>query len=291
MQSNSDLIETAQLALLMEKQSASLRLIDMASGPSGVPQPGLAEYREEHIPGAIYFNFHDTADKECPGKVCDEKTFVEYAKQRHIRKTDLIVCYDHKGVILSPRPWFVFRLFGAQNVKVLNGGLPKWKAEGRPIEKGEPPAIGGSGADKEGDYDYKQNKEMLVDIGYVNSIIPELLSGKKEVFLVDARWPEAFGGTKPESIPGMRAGHVKGAVNIPAGMFIAKDGISFKSIEEVKEIFESKGVRLDKKVISMCMMGVLASSVLFNLWRLGKKDLVMYNGNWREYGLKPEPNL
>eukprot|EP00826_Nyctotherus_ovalis_P041058 TRINITY_DN4096_c0_g1_i2.p1 TRINITY_DN4096_c0_g1~~TRINITY_DN4096_c0_g1_i2.p1 ORF type:complete len:133 (-),score=24.95 TRINITY_DN4096_c0_g1_i2:143-541(-) len=132
---------------------------------------------------------------------------------------------------------------------------------------------------------------MLVNIDYVNSIISELLSDKKEVFLVDARGPEVFSGTKPESIPGMRAGHVKGAVNIPASTFIAKDGITFKNIEEVKEIFESRGVKLDKKVISMCMMGVAASSILFNLWQLGKKDLAMYNGNWREYGLKPEPNL
>jgi len=290
MEINNDLIETAELAALIEKKTPNLKLLEVSANPPNLPEPGLAEYKEEHLPGAIYFNYHVTANKECPGKIGDEKVFVDYVKEKKIRKSDLIVCYDHKGVIQSPRLWFIFRLHGAQNVKVLNGGLVKWKSEGHSTEKGDSPVVVyPSDPDKEDSYDYKRNPEMLVNVDYINSVIPELTSGKGDIFLIDTRPSENFNGTKPEPIEGMRAGHVKGAINMPTSTFLGADGITLKSIEEVKKVFESKGVRIDKKIISMCMRGVNASVIMFNLWRLGKKDIIMYDGNWYEYGLRPEP--
>lgn len=287
MKASSDLIETTELASLIEEKTPNLKLLDVSLNPASSPEPGLAEYKEEHLPGAIYFNYHITADKEYPGKIGDEKVFAKYAKEKKIKKNDLIVCYDHTGVIQASRLWFIFKLHGAPNVKVLNGGLAKWKLEGRALEKGDISSVA-IGSDEADAYDYKRNPEMLVDIDYINSIIPELTSGKGNIFLLDSRPPENFNGTNPEPIKGMRAGHVKGAINIPVTRFIAGDGMTFKSIEEIKKIFESKGVNVDKRIIGMCMRGVTSCVILFSLWRMGKKEITLYNGNWYEYGLKPE---
>lgn len=289
---DTDLIETSELAQLLDSKKPNIRIIDGAMFPPGDPRNGLAEYKKEHIPGAFFFDSALWTDKtqKFPNKTPTEAIFIENCKKMRIRKSDLIICYDHLGILGGARAWFIFRMFGAENVKILNGGLQKWKNEKRKTEQSEKPIELPLDPDKPGDYDYKKNNEMIVNIDKLYQIIADLGHKKSEAYILDARPAEKFNGTVPETRPGLRLGHMPFAINIPYKEFSNPDGTQ-KSIEDTKKVFEKYGVNIEKPIIASCQQGTTSCNILHALKRLGKKDLVLYDGGWNEYGSLPEPDF
>ncbi len=203
-------------------------------------------------------------------------------RQLRIKKNDLIICFDHAGIFSAPRVWFTFRTFGAPNVRVMDGGLAAWKAHKFPITPGlQLPLVPDMNQKK--DYKYVKAEENIVDMKTVNEIFPKVLMGKLEHAILDARAPERFRGEAPEPRPGLRRGHIPGSINVPFKELLNADGITMKSIPELKEYFAKKKVDLTKPVTASCGSGLSACVILLALHRAGATNISLYDGSWSEY--------
>jgi thiosulfate/3-mercaptopyruvate sulfurtransferase len=187
---------------------------------------------------------------------------------------DTVVAYDSLGLYSAPRVWWTFRLFGAKNVYILDGGLPQWKAEGRPIEIGDtqrPPK--------------KFNAEMNVNAVAMTDDVRMALADE-HTQVVDARSPERFSGKAPEPRPDLRSGHMPGAFNLPYGRLIENGRLI--SRERITAAFKDAGVDLDKPIITSCGSGVTAAILTFALEALGKDAKRLYDGSWAEWASRPD---
>jgi thiosulfate/3-mercaptopyruvate sulfurtransferase len=184
-----------------------------------------------------------------------------------------VIC-DDSAVRTSARGWFVFRLHGRGEVAILDGGLGKWRNEGRPLESG--PSRGGRGVvtPASGPGAVRSKADMLAN----------LESGAEQV--LDARGPGRFTGAEPEIRPGMPSGHIPGSRNLPFGGVLEPDG-TFKDEAGLRAAFAEAGIDLDRPVVTTCGSGVTAAVLLFALDRLGKGDVALYDGSWSEWGADP----
>ena len=258
-----------------------IKIIDATYKMPGVTPLPADDFLAAHIPGAGFFDVNAIADRNDlrPHMYPSAEQYARYVGALGISSGDTVVAYDAGGWVAAPRAWWMFLSFGHLDVKVLDGGLQKWKAEGRPVESG---AVTPRSAKFEAKLDpgFVRNKEQLLG---------NLETRKEQV--VDARPRPRFEGTVVEPWPGRRSGHIPGSRNVPyAELFDAKTG-AMKPLEELRKAFSGAGVDLAKPIVTSCGSGVSALVLTLALYRLGVRGSALYDGSWAEWGLPDGPPL
>lgn len=266
------IVETDWLASRLN--SPGLVVLDGSMHLPTAKRDAKAEYRAEHIPGAIFFDIDEISDEASPlpHMLPSAAKFASRLKSMGIGDGMKIVVYDSEGLYSAARVWWMFRVMGHDDVAVLNGGLKKWKAEGRPLEDGIPPKR------SERHFTARYHADLVRNVDDVKALI-----GQSGVQIVDARAAARFEGTAPEPRAGLRAGHIPGSRNVPFTTLLQPDG-TLKPVAELKKIFDGAKVDIDKPVVTSCGSGVTAGVVAFALAMLGRPDVAVYDGSWVEWG-------
>lgn len=267
---NSPLISTNWLA-----EHISDPNVVVVDGSWHMPATGRdphAEYLTSHLPGAVFFGIDDIADKttKLPHMLPTPEEFARAVGALGIAEIDIIVAYDEAGTTSAARVWWEFSIMGARDVRVLDGGAPKWRAEGRPTEAGEvkrPPKI----------FHPSFQPALVVDFSGVLN-----LTQSRARTIVDARSEARFKGEAPEPRPGLAPGHIPGSLNVPA-TGLAVDG-KLRPANELKAIFEQAGVDVSKPIVTSCGSGIAASTLALALQIAGADDVAVYDGSWTEWG-------
>ena len=232
-----------------------------------------AEFLTGHIPGAQRFDIDAISDKSnsLPHMLPSPEQFAQQVGALGVGDGMTIVLYDGIGLYGAARVWWTFRAFGSDNVRVLDGGMPKWKAENRPLETGRAkPRTAKT-------FTAKFNRNMVASIDDVQKVLLD-----KTAQVVDARAADRFRGEAPEPRAGLRGGHMPGAFNVPFGD-VLKDG-RLKPHDEIAAAFTKAGVDLDQPAVTSCGSGVTASILTFAIDALGKPPGRVYDGSWSEWG-------
>jgi thiosulfate/3-mercaptopyruvate sulfurtransferase len=236
----------------------------------------LAEYRDGHIPGAVFFDIETVADhsSDLPHMLPGPTHFSAAVGALGIGDGDTVVVYDSVGLYSAPRVWWTFRIFGAKKVYILDGGLPKWKAEGRPLEQGDAKPAARK-------FTAEMNVGAVAMLGDVRMALTD-----DSVQVVDARSAERFAGKAPEPRPGLRSGHMPRSFNVPYGRLIENGHLAPRA--RIEAAFTDAGVDLDKPIITSCGSGVTAAILTFALESIGKEPKGLYDGSWAEWGSRPD---
>jgi thiosulfate/3-mercaptopyruvate sulfurtransferase len=234
------------------------------------------EYLKSHIPGAVFFDINAIADRETdlPHMLPGPDQFGAALGALGISDTDTIVVYDGKGLYSAPRVWWTFRIFGAKDVFILDGGMPAWQAEGRPTEAGEvkrPP----------------RTFNAVMDTGAVAMVSDvQMALNSADVQVIDARSAGRFAGTEPEPRKGLRGGHMPGALNVPFAEIVENGRLA--APDKIAAAFAKGGVDTDKPLIASCGSGVTAVVLALGLDAIGKKMPRIYDGSWTEWASRAD---
>jgi thiosulfate/3-mercaptopyruvate sulfurtransferase len=266
------LVSTQWLATHLK--DPDLRIFDATWFLPDMDRDAKAEYAVAHIPGARYFDIDDVSDarSELPHMAPPVEKFMSRMRATGVGDGHQVVVYDGAGLFSAARVWWLFRLMGQKNIAVLDGGLPKWRAEGHPTTA-SPPVI----RDRHMTVKYEANR-----VSDVTDVARAAKLGDHSV--IDARAPARFRGAAAEPRPGMRSGHIPSSVNVFYKDLLNPNG-TMKSLAAMRTVFETAGVDLLKPAITTCGSGVTAAILSLALERIGKADHSLYDGSWSEWGM------
>lgn len=257
-------------------QDSELRILDASWYLPSADRDALVEYNAQHIPGARFFDIEDISDhrSDLPHMAPPIEKFMSRVRDMGVGDGHQIVVYDGEGLFSAARVWWLFKLMGQNNVAVLDGGLPKWRAEGRELTS-DAPII----RDRHMFVQYQA--DMVKDVTQVSHA-----SKLQDYAIIDARGAARFTGEAEEPREGMRSGHIPNSRNVPYSSLLNADK-TMKSPDELKSIFEEAGVDLSKPAITTCGSGVTAAILMLAMERFGKTDTSLYDGSWAEWGAFP----
>ena len=267
------LVSTEWLAVHLN--DPHVRLLDSSFKQPGVTPTARQDYDAGHIPGAVFFDIDDVAEPgtSLPHMIPSAERFAAKMAERGIGNDDRVIVYDVNGLSSAGRAWWLLRLFGHDNVALLDGGLPKWRAEGRPLETASPPIPARR-------FTAHFNPTLVRDKEAIRANI-----AAHAAQVVDARATGRFEGTAEETWPGRRRGHIPGSRNLPFDRVTDPATHQLKSPEALRQLFDDAGVRLDRPIVTSCGSGVTACAVAFAAYLLGHADAAVYDGSWSEWGL------
>jgi len=266
------LVSTAWLADHL--RDPDLRILDGSWFLPAMQRDAKAGYAEAHIPGARFFDIDEISDQRSalPHMAPPPEKFISRMRAMGVGDGHQVVVYDQHGIFSAPRVWWTFRLMGKTDVAVLDGGLPKWVAEGRPTEDMPP---------------ITRDRHMTVQrqAGLVKDVTQVAHAAKLgDHEIIDARPAGRFAGRDPEPRPGLRMGHIPGSKSVPWSDLLNPDA-TMKSPEALREVFARAGVDLSKPAICTCGSGVSAAMLALALERIGHRDHAVYDGAWAEWGM------
>jgi thiosulfate/3-mercaptopyruvate sulfurtransferase len=236
-----------------------------------------AEYRTAHIPGAVFFDIDEICDEASPlpHMLPHPVKFSSRMRKLGLGDGSRIVVYDTKGLFSAARVWWMLRVMGHEDVVVLDGGLPKWITERRPIEDLPPPP-------RERHFTVRYHSDLVRTLDEVQR---DLATGKEQV--LDARPASRFEGSAPEPRPGVRSGHIPGSKNLPWETLLGPDGALLPA-DKLAEKFAATGIDVSKPVVTSCGSGVSAAILALALARLGRWRTPVYDGSWAEWGSRED---
>jgi thiosulfate/3-mercaptopyruvate sulfurtransferase len=266
------LTETDWLA--SELEAPDIVIIDGSWHMPNEGRDARADYLEEHIPGAIFFDIDEIADTKSPlpHMLPPPEKFSSRMRSMGIGDGSRIVVYDTSGMFSAARVWWTFRVMGFDDVTVLNGGLPKWKREGLPLESGEPTPRSTR------HFTSRRNADLVRDVYDMKSIIKD-----HSAEIIDCRSADRFAGKVAEPRPGVRSGRIPGSINVPYGKLVNADG-TLKSKPELERVLARAGVDLAKPIVTSCGSGITASILALALAEIGHRRTAVYDGSWSEWG-------
>jgi thiosulfate/3-mercaptopyruvate sulfurtransferase len=264
------LVSTEWLAAHLTEPGLSILDASWHMPASG--RSGQEEYVAAHIPGARFLDIDVLSDHHsaAPHMLPSAAEFGAAMERLGIDRDDRIVVYDSSPIRTAARGWFMLRHFGAERVAILDGGFQAWLAEGRPTQSGEPPA-------RKARFDARERPEVVTKV--------EILGGTTAP-LLDARGKGRFEGTEADPRPGVAAGHIPGAKNLPFSSLYREDG-RFQSTDEIRRLFAEAGIDPEQPFIATCGSGVTANSLLFAAHLLGNDHNKLYDGSWSEWAADP----
>ena len=268
------LVSTEWLAANLD--TPDLVIIDASWFMPGTDRDARAEHAGEHIPGALFLDIDEVSDhaNPLPHMLPEPPDFATHVRRLGVEPSSPVVIYDSHGMFSAPRVWWSFRVMGHDKVWVLDGGLPKWIAEGHPVETGWPQR-------PHGEFKSHHRPGLVCSL---DEVLTALTDGGAQ--LLDARPAARFTGETPEPRPGLRSGHMPGARNLPSSSVIA-DG-RLKSAQELAVLFAEAGIDLDRPIVTTCGSGVSAAILALALARLGRPDVPVYDGSWSEWGARSD---
>src|SRR3954471_13435772 len=256
-----------------------IKIIDATFKMPGILPLPKADYLAAHLPRAVFFDVDAASDHSnpLPHMFPGAEQFGRDVGGLGISNDDTVVLYDSGGWVAAPRVWWMFLSFGHQKVRILNGGLKKWRAEGRKLESGE---VTPKPATFEASFDprYTRNVEQMV---------ANLDSRAEQV--LDARANDRYQGKVPEPRPGLRSGHIPGSLSVPYNQLFDASTGAMKPLDDLRAVFVGSGVKLDAPIVTSCGSGVSALVLTLALYRLGVRGTGLYDGSWSEWGMQDGP--